>query len=144
VDRQCMRCGRDLSPDNTGKICLVCTDELKNVVTELPELLDVEDVKELLHLESAETVRRKHRKGELPDCIRGQKKLLWLKENIMAYLKFGKSYQIVSSEEMQAIAIALKLGLPIERMTSYGHDPQNLIDSLKKRGYLKDGKNPPQ
>jgi hypothetical protein len=143
VDKKCVWCGRELAPDNVGKICLVCADELKNVAADLPETLDVEDVRKLLHLESAETVRRKHRKGELPPCIPGQKKLLWFKKDIMDYLKFGKSYQTVSSEEMQAIAIALKLGWPIERYTSYGHDPQNLIDSLKRFGYLKDKENPP-
>jgi hypothetical protein len=140
VDRKCVRCGRDLSPDNAGKICLVCADEPKNVVTDLPEILDVEGVRELLHLESVETVRRKHRKGELPDCIPGTRKLLWFKDNIMDYLKFGKSFQSVSSEEMQAIAIAQKLGWPVDQMTGYGLDTQNLIDSLKEFGYLKDGK----
>ena len=143
VGKQCVRCGRELAPDNTGKICLVCADELKDVVTELPEVLDVENVRELLHLESAETVRRKHRKGELPDCIPGSKKLLWFKNDIMDYLKFGKAFQSVSSEEMQAIAIATKLGWPVERMTNYGQDPQNLIDQLKEFGYLKDENNPP-
>lgn len=143
MDRYCLRCGRELATDNPGKICLVCADELKGVVTELPEILDVEDVKELLHLESAETVRRKHRKGELPDCIPGYKKLLWFKEDIMDYLKFGKAFRSVASEEMQAIATALKLGWPIEQMTGYGLDSQNLIDQLKEFGYLKDENNPP-
>jgi hypothetical protein len=144
VDKYCLRCKRKLAPDNPGKICLVCADELKDVVTELPEILDVEDVRELLHLENAETVRRKRRNHKLPPCIPGQKKLLWFKNDIMDYLKFGKAFRSVASEEMQAIAIALKLGWPIERFTSYGHDPQNLIDSLKKFGYLKDENNPPK
>jgi len=143
MDRKCVLCKRALAPDNPGKICLVCADELKDVVTELPEILDVEGVRKLLHLESAETVRRKHRKGELPACIPGSKKLLWFKDDIMDDLKFGKAFRTVSSEEMQAIAIALKLGWPIERVTSYGHDPQNLIDQLKKLGHLKDKENPP-
>lgn len=143
MDRYCVRCKRKLAPDNTGKICLVCADELKDVITDLPELLDVKDVKKLLHLESAETVRRKHLKGKLPPCIPGQKKLLWFKDDILDYLKFGKAFQVVSSEEIQAIAMAQKLGLPVDKMTNYGHDPQNLIDSLKDWGYLKDEKSPP-
>jgi hypothetical protein len=143
MDRYCVRCKRKLAPDNTGKICLVCADELKDVVTELPELLDVEDVKKLLHLENAETVRRKHLKGKLPPCIQGQKKLLWFKNDIMDYLKYGKAFRSVASEEMQAIAIAQKLGWPVEQMTGYGLDSQNLIDQLKEFGYLKDENNPP-
>jgi hypothetical protein len=58
----------------------------------------------------------------------------------MDYLKFGKSFQSVASEEMQAIAIAQKLGWPVDQMTGYGQDPQNLIDQLKEFGYLKDRK----
>jgi hypothetical protein len=114
------------------------------VVSDLPEVLDVEDVRELLHLENAETVRRKHRQGKLPDCIPGQKKLLWLKDNIVAYLKFGQSFSAATAEEIQALSIALKLGWPIDRMTLYGHDPGNLITELKKFGYLQDGKGQPQ
>jgi hypothetical protein len=143
MDKHCVWCGRELAPDNPGKLCVVCAHKLKDVVTELPEVMDVEDVKELLHLENAETVRRKHLKGKLPPCIPGQKKLLWFKDDIMAYLKFGKAFQLVSSEEMQAIAIAQKLGWPVDQMTGYGLDSQNLIDQLKEFGYLKDENNPP-
>ena len=140
MGRQCLWCGRELAPDNPGKLCFICAHKLKDVVTDLPQVLDVEDVKEILHLESAETVRRKHRQHELPDCIPGQKKLLWLKDNIVAYLKFGQLFSAATAEEIQAIAIALKLGWPIDRMTLYGHDPSNLIAELKKFGYLQDGK----
>ncbi|MBA7565916.1 hypothetical protein ES708_07602 [subsurface metagenome] len=140
MDRQCAWCHRELKSDNPGKLCVVCAHKLKDVVVDLPEVLDVEDVRELLHLETAETVRRKHRKGELPDCIPGQKKLLWLKDDIMAYLKFGQSFSAASAEKIQAIAKALELGWPIDQMTGYGLDPQNLIDALKEFGYLKDDK----
>lgn len=136
MGRQCVWCRRELAPDNPGKLCFICAHKLKDVVTDLPEVLDVEDVREVLHLENAETVRRKHRQGELPDCIRGQKKLLWLKDNIVAYLKFGRSFSAATAEEIQAISIALKLGWPIDQMTLYGHDPSNLIAELKKFGYL--------
>jgi hypothetical protein len=144
MDRQCVWCGRELAPDNPSKLCVNCAHKLKDVVVDLPEVLDVEDVRELLHLEDAETVRRKHRKGELPDCIPGQKKLLWIKDDIMAYLKSGQSFSAATAEEIKAIAIALKLGYPIDQMTLYGHDPSNLIDDLKKRGYLKGRKGHPQ
>ena len=108
-------------------------------MTDLPVVLDVEDVSELLHLENAETVRRKHRRGELPPCIPHQKKLLWLKDSMMAYLE-GRSLSAAAAEENQAIAIALKLGWPIGQMTLYGLDPGNLIAELKKYGYLPDKK----
>ncbi len=127
-------------PDNHGKLCLVCAHKLKDAVIDLPEVLDVEDVRELLHLENAETVRQKRRRGELPDCIQGQKKLLWLKDNIMAYLKFGQSFSVVASEEAQAILLALKLGYPIDQATLYGHDPGNLRKLLKDAGHLQDEK----
>lgn len=140
MERECQWCRRELEPDNPGKLCFLCAHKLKDVVTDLPVALDVEDVRELLHLENAETVRRKHRRGELPDCIRGQKKLLWLKDDIVAYLKFGQSFSAATAEEIQAISIALKLGWPIDQMTLYGHDPGNLIAELKKFGYLQDGK----
>lgn len=140
MERECQWCRRELEPDNPGKLCFLCAHKLKDVVTDLPVVLDVEDVRELLHLENAETVRRKHRRGELPDCIRGQKKLLWLKDDIVAYLKFGQSFSAATAEEIQAISIALKLGWPIDQMTLYGHDPGNLIAELKKFGYLQDGK----
>ena len=141
MDRQCEWCGRELAADNYGKLCFVCAHKLKDVVIDLPEVLDVEDVRELLHLKNAETVRQKHRRGELPDCIQGQKKLLWLKDNIMAYLKFGQSFSAVASEEAQAILLALKLGYPIDQATLYGHDPGNLIKMLKDLGHLQDEKN---
>ena len=117
MERECQWCGRDLDPDNSGKLCFVCAHKLKDVVIDLPEVLDVEDVRELLHLENAETVRQKHRRGELPDCIQGQKKLLWLKDNIMAYLKFGQSFSAVANKEAQAILLVLKLGYPIDQAT---------------------------
>jgi len=140
MDRQCVWCGRELAADNHGKLCFVCAHKLKDVVIDLPEVLDVEDVRELLHLKNAETVRKKHRGGELPDCIQGQKKLLWLKDNIMAYLKFGQSFSAVASEEAQAILLALKLGYPIDQATLYGHDPGNLRKLLKDAGHLQDEK----
>ncbi len=139
MDRECAWCQRDLKPDNPGKLCVTCADKLKDVVADLPVTLDVEDVREILHLEDVETVRRKHRNGELPDCIPGQKKLLWLKDHMMAFLE-GQSLPAAAAEEIQAISIALKLGWPIDQMTLYGHDPGNLITELKKRGYLQDGK----
>jgi len=58
----------------------------------------------------------------------------------VAYLKFGQSFSAATAEQIQAIAIALELGWPIDRMTLYGHDPSNLITELKKFGYLQDGK----
>ena len=140
MERECQWCRRELESDNLGKLCFLCAHELKDVVTDLPVVLDVEDVRELLHLEDAETVRRKHRRGELPDCIQRQKKLLWLKDDIVAYLKFGQTFSAATAEEIQAISIALKLGWPIDQMTLYGHDPDNLIAELKKFGYLQDGK----
>ena len=139
-DRQCAWCQRELMPDNHGKLCLVCAHKLKDVVIDLPEVLDVEDVRELLHLENAETVRKKHRRGELPDCIQGQKKLLWLKDNIMAYLKFGQSSSPANSELQEAISIALQMGWPVDQMTFFGLDPGNLITELKSHGYLQDKK----
>jgi len=140
MGRRCLWCGRELAPDNPGKLCIVCAHKLKDVVIDLPEVLDVEDVTEILHLKNAETVRRKHRRGDLPSCIPGQKKLLWLKDDIVAYLKLGQSFSAATAEEIQAISIALKLGWPIDRMTCYGHDPSNLIKALKEFGYLQDGK----
>ena len=144
MGRICVWCGRELTADNSGKLCFLCADKLKDVVTDLPEVLDVEDMRKILHLEDAETVRQKHRRGELPDCIQGQKKLLWLKDNIMAYLKFGQSFSAATAEEIQAISIALKLGWPIDQLTLYGHDPGNLIAELKKFGYLQDRKDQSQ
>ena len=138
MERQCVLCGRPLDPDNTGKICFLCADKLKDVLPDLPEVLDVEDVRKLLRLEDAETVRRKYRRGELPPCIPGQKKLLWFKDDIMNHLKYGKSFSAVASEEAQAILLALKLGYPIDRATLYGHDPGNLIKLLKAAGHLQD------
>jgi len=140
MERECQWCRRELGPDNPSKLCFLCAHKLKDVVTDLPVVLDVEDVRELLHLENAETVRQKHRRGELPDCIQGQKKLLWLKDNIMAYLKFGQSFSAVASEEAQAILLALKLGYPIDQATLYGHDPGNLRKLLKDAGHLQDEK----
>ena len=128
MGRECVWCGRELKSDNPGKLCLVCAAKLTDVMTDLPEVLDVEGVAKLLHLENAETVRRKHRKGDLPPCIPRQKKLLWLRDDIMAYLKFGQSFPAASMEEIQATVRALKLGVPIDQLTSYGLDPDKLIE----------------
>lgn len=138
MERQCAWCRRKLTPDNRGKLCLVCAHKLTDVLVDLPEVLDVESVRELLHLKDAETVRRKHRRGELPPCIPDQKKLLWLKNNITNYLKYGKSLSVIASEEAQAILLALKLGYPIDQATLYGHDPGNLRKLLKEAGNLPD------
>ena len=138
TDRECVWCGRTLATDNPGKLCFDCAHKLKDVLVDLPEVLDVEDVRKLLRLEDAETVRRKYRRGELPPCIPGQKKLLWFKDDIMNHLKYGKSFSAVASEEAQAILLALKLGYPIDRATLYGHDPGNLIKMLKDSGCLQD------
>lgn len=143
MGRQCVWCGRELVPDNPGKLCFICAHKLKDVVTDLPQVLDVEDVRKILHLENAETVRRKHRRHELPDCIPGQKKLLWLKDRMVAFLE-GQSLPAATAEEIQAISIALKLGWPIDQMTLYGHNPGNLIAELKKSGYLQDRKDQSQ
>lgn len=140
MDRLCAWCNRDLTPDNPGKLCFLCAAKLQNIVIDLPEVLDVEGVAKLLHVD-VETVRRKHRRGELPDCIAGQKKLLWLKDKFIAYLNSGQWFSVDNAEEIQAIAIALKLGYPVERMTGYGHFPENLITEMKKLGHLKDRKN---
>jgi len=140
MDRQCEWCGRELAADNHGKLCFVCAHKLKDVVIDLPEVLDVEDVRELLHLKNAETVRQKHRWHKLPDCIPGQKKLLWLKESIVTYLKSGQSFSAAADEEARAILLALKLGYPIDQATLYGHDPGNLIKMLKDSGHLQDWK----
>ncbi len=140
MDRQCEWCGRELAADNRGKLCFVCAHKLKDVVIDLPEVLDVEDLRELLHLKNAEIVRYKHRRHELPDCISGQKKKLWLKEDIMNYLKFGQSFSVIASEEAQAILLALKLGYPIDQATLYGHDPGNLVKLLKDAGHLQEEK----
>ncbi len=139
-DRKCVWCGRELAADNHGKLCFACAHKLKDVVIDLPEVLDVEDVRELLHLENAETVRRKHRRHELPDCIPGQKKLLWLQESIVTFLKSGQSSSAAPDELTQAISIALQMGWPVDQMTLFGLDPGNLITELKSYGYLQDKK----
>ena len=100
-------------------------DIANEIANELGVTLDVKDVSKMLHLDE-ETVRRKLRNHELPDCIPGQKKLLWLKENIVAYLKFGQLFSAATADELQAISKALELGWPIDQMTLYGHDPGNL------------------
>jgi len=138
MDRECARCGRELAADNPSKVCFVCADKLNDEATDLPDVLDVEDVSKMLHVD-AETVRRKHQKGELPECIPGQKKLLWLKDYMMAFLE-GRSLPAAAAEQLRAVSIALELGWPIDQMTLYGHDPGNLITELKKRGYLQGGK----
>jgi hypothetical protein len=143
MDRQCVWCQRELMPGNDGKLCLVCAAELKDVVIDLPEVLDVEGVAELLHVD-VETVRRKHRHDELPDCIPGWKKLLWFKEDIMAYLRFGRWFSAADVEELQATAAALKLGYPIDQMTGYGHFPENLVTEMKRLGHIKDRTRKPQ
>lgn len=142
MDRHCVWCQRELASDNPGKLCLVCAAKLEDVVTDLPEVLDVEGVAKLLH-SGVETVRRKHRQDELPDCISGWKKLLWFKDDIIAYLKFGQWFSAANAEEIQAIAVALKLGYPIDQMTGYGHCPENLVTEMKRLGHLKDRKRQP-
>ncbi len=139
-ERECVWCGRELAPDNSGKLCFLCADELKDVMTDLPEVLNVEDVRKLLHFEDAESVRRMYRRGDLPERIKGVKKLLWFKGNFMAYLKSGQTSSAVPDELTQAILLGLQLGYPIDQSTLYGLDPSNLIDMLKQHGYLQDGK----
>jgi len=138
MDRECVLCQRDLKPDNPGMLCVTCAHKLKDVLADLPVTLDVEDVRKILHLENEETVRRKLRNGELPDCIPGQKKKLWLKDHMMAFLE-GRPPPAASAEEIQAIILALKLGWPIDQMTLCGQDPGNLIAKLKEYGHLQDG-----
>ena len=137
-DRECVQCRRELAPDNSGKLCFLCADKLEDVMTDLPEVLNVEDVRKLLQFEDAESVRRMYRRGELPGRIKGVKKLLWFKDDLIAYLKFGQSFSAAADEEAQAILLALKLGYPIDQATLYGHDPGNLIKMLKDSGYLQD------
>jgi hypothetical protein len=124
-------------PDKSGKLCLVCAAKLGSLAADLPEVLDAEGVAELLRSD-AETVRRKHRDGKLPDCIPGWKKLLWFKEDIMAYLRFGRWFSAADVEELKATAVALKLGYPIDQMTGYGHCPENLVTEMKRLGHIKD------
>ena len=143
-DRECVQCRRELAPDNSGKLCFLCADKLKDVITDLPEVLNVEGVRELLHFEDAESIRRMYRRGDLPKPIKGVKKLLWFKDDLIAYLKSGQTSSAVPDELAQAITLALQLGYPIDQSTLYGHDPGNLIDLLKQRGYLQDGKGQPQ
>jgi hypothetical protein len=111
---------------------------------DLPEVLDVEDVRKLLHFEDAESVRRMYRRGDLPKSIKGVKKLLWFKDDLIACLKSGQTSSVVPDELAQAISLALQLGMPIDRSTLYGHDPGNLIDLLKQSGYLQGSKDQPQ
>ncbi len=143
-ERECVWCGRKLAPDNSGKLCFLCADELKDVMIDLPLVLNVEDVRKLLHFEDAESVRRMYRRGDLPEPIKGVKKLLWFKDNLMTYLKFGQSLSAAPDELTQAISLGLQLGYPIDQATLYGHDPGNLIDMLKQRGYLQDSKDQSQ
>jgi hypothetical protein len=143
MDRQCTWCQRELAPDNSGKLCLICAAKLETLVADLPEVLDAEGVAELLYSD-VETVRRKHRHKELPDCIPGWKKLLWFKEDIMAYLRFGRWFSAADVEELQATAAALKLGYPIDQLTGYGHCPENLVTEMKRLGHIKDRTRQPQ
>jgi len=143
-DRECVWCGRELVPDNSGKLCFLCADKLKDVMTDLPKVLNVEDVRELLHFEDAESVRRKYRRGELPGRIKDVKKLLWFKDDLIAYLKCRQLSSVAPDELTQAILLGLQLGYPIDQSTLYGHDPGNLIDMLKQCGYLQDGKDQSQ
>jgi len=145
MERECLWCHRDLAPDNPGKLCFLCASELTEVMADLPEVLDVEAVRKLLHFEDAESVRRMYRRGDLPERIKAvKKKLLWFKDDVIAYLKSGQTSSVVSDELAQAISLALQLGMPIDQSTLYGHDPGNLIDLLKQRGYLQDSKDQPQ
>ena len=143
MERECLWCGRELRPDNSGKLCFLCASELAEVMIDLPEVLDVEDVRKLLHFEDAESVRRMYRRGDLPKSIKGVKKLLWFKDDLIACLKSGQTSSVVPDELAQAISLALQLGMPIDRSTLYGHDPGNLIDLLKQSGYLQDSKDQP-
>jgi len=143
-DRECVWCGRELTPDNSGKLCFLCADKLKDVMTDLPEVFNVEDVRKLLHFEDVESVRRMYRQGKLPGRIKGVKKLLWFKDDLIAYLKFGKSSSAAPDELTQAILLGLQLGYPIDQATLYGHDPGNLVDMLKQLGYLQDSKDQSQ
>jgi len=145
MERECLWCHRDLAPDNLGKLCFLCASELTEVMVDLPEVLDVEAIRKLLHFEDAESVRRMYRRHDLPERIKGvKKKLLWFKDDLIAYLKSGQTSSAVPDELAQAITLALQLGYPIDQSTLYGHDPGNLIDLLKQRGYLQDGKGQPQ
>ena len=144
MERECLWCRRDLTPDNPSKLCFLCASKLTEVMVDLPEVLDVEAVRKLLHFEDAESVRRMYRRGDLPERIKGVKKLLWIKENLMAYLKSGQTSSVVPDELAQAISLALQLGMPIDQATLYGHDPGNLIDLLKQSGYLQGSKDQPQ
>ena len=143
-DRECVQCRRELAPDNSGKLCFLCADKLKDVMTDLPEVLNVEGVRELLHFEDAESVRRMYRRGELPGRIKGVKKLLWFKGDLIANLKFGQSSSAAPGELTQAILLGLQLGYPIDQATRYGLDPGNLVDMLKQLGYLQDSKDQSQ
>ena len=143
-DRECVQCRRELAPDNSGKLCFLCADKLKDVMTDLPEVLNVEGVRELLHFEDTESVRRMYRRDELPGRIKGVKKLLWFKDDLIAYLKFGQSSSAAPDELTQAISLGLQLGYPIDQATRYGHDPGNLVDMLKQLGYLQDSKDQSQ
>ncbi|MBA7468379.1 hypothetical protein ES707_03627 [subsurface metagenome] len=144
MERECLWCGRELGPDNSGKLCFLCASELAEVMIDLPEVLDVEDVRKLLHFEDAESVRRMYRRGDLPKSIKGVKKLLWFKDDLIACLKSGQTSSVVPDELAQAISLALQLGMPIDRSTLYGHVPGNLIDLLKQSGYLQGSKDQPQ
>ena len=134
MEKTCYMCHRPLSENNQSNICLVCADKITKL--NLPEILNVEQVSELLCLDE-ETVRWQHRAGKLPPCIPNQKRLLWLREDIIAFIK-SRVINSSQAEEHQAMLAALKMGIPIDQLTGYGGgNPDALVKWYRQT--LKDG-----
>jgi hypothetical protein len=128
--RQCVECGAVLRSQNPGKLCAPCQEKhLKDRQETLHnECLGVDDMMEIFHL-SAESVRRKARKGELPERITNLRKCLWERQAILEFIRSGHQ---VTSQHNKAILRAVELNWPVAPITGYGLEPDNLEQELKE------------
>lgn len=136
----CIRCRKGLSSYQVGNLCFSCQEAVRqSKMAEYDkehEYYDAEDIAELLGLKNAKSVKRLVRKGKIPGKIPEIRKFLWPKETIDNWIKSGALSPTLTNEQAQATLIALQKGISIPGATSYGYDPEGVVDACKQLGYL--------
>jgi len=128
MGKTCVLCGRELMEGNIGRFCFICQEKLlRKIANRGYELTyDVTDLAGIFRL-SHEQVRRMKRDEKLPPTIRGTRKLLWFREDIIQWIRPRHKKYWKPEEEDEAIKLAQMKGVPVEGLTLYGYYPEGLI-----------------
>jgi hypothetical protein len=88
--RTCAECGTQLNRYNPGKLCFPCQDKRREkIAARTKQYYDVDDMMEMMGLESTEQVKRKGRAGLIPGRIPERKAHLYNREVVDQWIKSG-------------------------------------------------------